>query len=421
MNVLLKSATIVDPNNDQLHLKKRDLHIKNGKIVAIKSKIEAPDDAVVLTRKNLHISLGWFDSGVAFGEPGHEERETLEHGLDVAGKSGFTELLLNTNTTPAPDNSAQIVFLKEKAGKKATIPYPLGNVTMQGKGEALAEMFDMYQSGAKAFYDFKAPLEDANLMKIALLYAQNFGGLIFAYPLNKTIKGKGVANEGIVTTRLGLKGIPSLAEELRVARDLYILEYTGGTLHIPTISTPGAVKLIAAAKKKGLDVSCSVAIHNLFLTDDTLEEFDTRYKVMPPLRTASDVKALQKAVLNGTIDFVTTDHTPLDVEEKRLEFDNAEYGSIGLESAFGALNVLFGKEKTVSLLTKGRTRFGIAQPQIKEGETANLTLFEPDEEVVFGKEHILSTSKNSAFLGQALTGHVYGVINNGKLNIKKNE
>lgn len=417
MNVLIKSASIVAPSNSSLHFKQRDIHVKNGKIVTIAPKIPIEDGMRIIQRDNLHVSLGWFDSGVAFGEPGYEERETLNNGLEVASKSGFTEVLLNTNTNPSPDSSSAIVFLKERSAKKSTILHPLGNVTVKGKGEALAEMYDMHQAGAVAFYDFKAPISDANLMKIALQYAQNFDGLVFSYPLDINVKGKGVANEGIVSTRLGLKGIPALAEELQIARDLYILEYTGGKLHIPTISSESSVKLVAEAKKKGLDVSCSVAIHNLSLTDTALEEFDSRYKLMPPLRTQKDVKVLQKAVLNGTIDFVTTDHTPMDIEEKRVEFDNAGYGTTGLESAFGALNTIFGVEKTIELLTKGRSRFGLETPKWEEGETANLSLFNPSGNYTFGNENILSTSKNSAFVGQELTGKVYGVINNGKLNL----
>lgn len=417
MNVLLKSVTVVAPENPNLHFKKRDIHIRNGKIETIGSKLRIDEEVRIIERTNLHVSLGWFDSGVAFGEPGYEERETLSNGLDVAAKSGFTDILLNPNTNPSPDTSSDIVFLKERSSKKSTTLYPLGNITVNGEGLALAEMFDMHLAGAVGFYDFKAPIANANLLKIALQYAQNFGGLLFAYPLDKQVKGKGVANEGVVSTRLGLKGIPALAEEIQIARDLYILEYTGGKLHIPTISSEASIKLIAEAKRKKLDVTCSVAIYNLVLTDLLLEEFDSDYKLMPPLRTQKDAKALYKAVLNGTIDFVTSDHTPMNIEEKRVEFDNAGYGSIGLESAFGALNALFGTEKTIGILTKGRERFGLEVPKLEKGALANLTLFNPNETYVFEKENIRSTSNNSAFLGQSLKGSVYGVINNGKINL----
>ena len=417
MNVLLKSAVIVDASNPKLHLQQKDIYIKDGKFEAIENTLQVPKSTQLLELPNLHVSSGWFDTGVAFGEPGYEERETLANGLQVAGLSGFTGIVLNPNTHPSPDSSSDIVFLKERSEKAGTDLYPLGNLTKGGKGEKLAELFDMHKVGAVGFYDFQAPVSDANLLKIALLYAQGFDGLVFSFPLEKAIRGMGVAHEGEITTRLGLKGIPALAEELQIARDLYILEYTGGKLHIPTISTAGAVKLIADAKKKGLDVSCSTTIHHLLLSDTLLEGYETNYKVMPPLRTKKDQRALHKAVLNGTIDFVTSDHTPLDIEEKRLEFDNASFGTLGLESAFGALNLLFGMEDAVAIFTRGRDRFGVPSPKIQVGMSANLTLFNPEEAFVFEHEHLRSTSKNSAFLGQTLKGSVYGTINNNQLNL----
>ncbi len=415
MNVLIKAAKIVDASNKELHLKKRDIFIKNGVIDAIAIKIEATEDTQVIQLKNLHVSLGWFDCSVSFGEPGHEERETIENGLYTAGKSGFTDVVLNPNTNPIPDSNSNIVFLKSASQKQTTNLYPLGALTVKSEGEILAELFDMKNAGAVAFSDFKNPISNSNLLKIALQYAQGFNGLVYSFPLDKQIAGKGVVNEEEVATKLGLKGIPSLAEDLQITRDLHILEYTGGKLHIPTISTASAVKLIAEAKKKGLDVSCSVALHNLYFTDAVLEEFDTNYKVLPPLRTKKDTKALIKGLKDGIIDFITTDHTPLDTEEKILEFDNAAYGTIGLESAFGILNQIFDLEQTISLLTKGRERYGIQSPKLVIGEKANLTLFNPDEKYTFTKKQCLSTSKNSAYLNQEHKGVVYGIINKGNV------
>ncbi|MGC1515190.1 MAG: dihydroorotase, partial [Maribacter sp.] len=265
------------------------------------------------------------------------------------------------------------------------------------------------------FYDFKHPVENANLLKIALQYAQGFNTLIYSFPLDTKIAGKGIVNEGEVSTKLGLKGIPALAEELQIARDLFILEYTGGKLHIPCISTAHSVKLIADAKKKGLDVSCSVAVYNLFLTDTILEEFDTNYKLMPPLRTKNESKALLKGLKEGTIDFVTADHTPIEIEGKRVEFDNAEYGSIGLESTFGMLNMLFDVETTIALLTQGRERYGLETPLLQIGAKASLALFEPTTTYMFNEEHVHSYSKNSAVFNQKLKGKVIGIISNQKI------
>jgi len=414
MNVLLKSAKIIDATNPTLHLKKRDILIKNGVIDKIAAKIEVDSKTKAVALKNLHVSIGWFDSSVCFGEPGYEERETIANGLLTAAKSGFTDIVLNPNGNPIPDSSSHIVFLKNAAKNQATNIYPLGTLTVKGEGVDLAELYDMKNAGAIGFYDYKNAVDNANLLKIGLQYAQNFDGLISSFPLNKQIAGKGKVNEGEVSTKLGLKGIPSLAEDLQITRDLFILEYTGGKLHIPTISTANAVKLIADAKKKGLDVSCSVSIHNLFYTDAVLEQYETSFKVLPPLRTNEDIKALLKGLKDGIVDFVTTDHSPIDIEEKRIEFDNATYGTIGLESAFGALNKLVDTETAIAILTKGRERYKIETPKIEEGTTANLTLFNPETEYTFESSNISSTSKNSMFLNEKLKGKVYGVINNNQ-------
>ena len=270
----------------------------------------------------------------------------------------------------------------------------------------------MKNAGAVAFGDYQKAIDNPNLLKIALLYASNFDGLVVSFPQENKIAGKGIVNEEHNSTRLGLKGIPALAEELHIVRDLFLLEYTQGKLHIPTISTAKSVELIREAKAKGLNVSCSVAIHNVVLSDDELEEFDTNYKVLPPLRTQNDCKALLAGLKDGTIDMVTSDHNPIDVEHKKVEFDNAMHGTIGLETAFGAIQTVLDTEKAIELLTAGKDRFGIETAQIAEGQKANLTLFNPKGNYTFTEENIHSTSKNSAFLGKELKGTVYGIVHN---------
>lgn len=410
MNILLRSVTIIDPQGKH-HGQQGDILIKNGKIESIADHIEPEKNTKVIAYPNLHVSRGWFDSSVCFGEPGFEERETLENGLRTAGKSGFTGVAVNPNTRPVTDSNAQVAFIKSKGANKAVSLYPIGALTVGGKGVDLAELYDMKQSGAVAFGDYKSPVQNPNLLKIALQYTQNFDGLVMSFPLEKSISGKGVVNEEATAIRLGLKGIPALSEELQIARDLFILEYTGGKLHIPTISSERSVALIRDARKKGLDVTCSVAIHNLFLTEEVLDGFDTRYKVMPPLRTEKDRKALIKGLEEGVIDMVTSDHDPRDIELKKVEFDHADYGSIGLESAFGALNKLVPVEVVINALTAGRKRLLNTDTTLEEGEAVNLTLFDPDYAYTFDKSHIHSTSGNSAFLKQKLKGRVYGVIN----------
>jgi dihydroorotase len=251
-----------------------------------------------------------------------------------------------------------------------------------------------------------------------LQYASNFDGVVHSFPLEEKVAKNGVMNENINSTSLGLKGIPSLAEELQIVRDLFILEYSGGKLHIPTISTKKSVDLIRSAKLKKLNVSCSVAIHNLLYTDEKLKDFDTNFKVNPPLRLASDNKALIEGVMDGTIDMVTSDHDPINIEYKKIEFDFAKNGTIGLESAFGALNSLFSTKKTIQLLTNGKERFGISNSIINIGNKAQLSLFNPSKSYVFEEKHILSKSKNSLFIGSKLKGYVYGVIANNSSSIK---
>jgi dihydroorotase len=415
MTTLLKSATIIDPSS-QFHHQKKDILIHDGKINKIADSIPKKVGYQCIELENLHVSCGWFDSSVSLGEPGFEERETIKNGLLVAAKSGFTAVAVNSNTNPAIDTNSAVEFLINKAAGFATKLYPIASLTRQNKGIEMAELYDMKNSGAIAFGDYQKPIENDNLLKVALLYAQNFDGMIQSFPKNNSVAIDGVAHEGINSTRLGLKGIPALAEHLQIARDLFLLEYTGGKLHIPTISTAKSIDLIKDAKKKGLDVSCSVSVHHLFLNDDDLGDFDGNLKVSPPLRTKTDTKALIKAVKLGVIDMITSDHNPIDIEHKKVAFSEAIDGTIGLETLFGALHALFEMNEFIEeITTKPKTRFGIINHSIKVGETAELSLFDPKPESVFTKKEILSKSNNSAFLGKKLKGKVYGIFANNQL------
>lgn len=416
MKVLLKSAKVIDPTSS-FHLKKVDIFINEGIIEDIRDSICSKDQDKTIDIEDLHVSLGWFDSSVNFGEPGYEERETIKNGLDTAAKSGFTHIALNPDTYPVIDDNGAVTSVLSKAKDHPVSLFPIGALTRKSLGKELADLFDMNQAGAIAFGDYKKPVVHANLLKLALQYAQNFGGLVLSFPQNCDIAGKGVVNEEEVSTRLGLRGIPALAEELQIIRDLYILEYTGGKLHIPTISTAKSVELIKTAKEKGLDVSCSVAIHNLVFTDDVLMEFNTNAKVLPPLRTKKDAERLIRGLKEGTIDLVTSDHTPIDIEHKKVEFEHALYGTIGLESAFGALLNIATMEETIDLLTRGRKRFGIEEPILQKGEKVNLTLFSPHGKEAFTKENIFSSSKNSLFLDSQIKGTVFGIAAGKYFNI----
>ncbi|WP_306352740.1 dihydroorotase [Flavobacterium sp. '19STA2R22 D10 B1'] len=417
MNLIIREAKIID-SKSPFHNQVKDIRIEKGIIKEIGENLSNSQNVKELKLDNLHVSNGWFDSSCSLGEPGFEDRETIANGLTVAAKSGFTAVASQPNTFPIIDNQSAVHFVLTKATGFATKVYPIGALTKESEGKDMAELFDMKNAGAVAFGDYTKSLSDANLLKIALQYVQDFDGLVITYCQDEKIKGNGVANEGIASTKLGLKGIPALAETLTIARNLFVLEYTGGKLHIPTISTAKSAQLIKEAKAKGLQVTCSVAVHHLTLTEDALEGFDTRFKVTPPLREEADRKALVKAVKEGIIDAITTDHNPIDIEHKKMEFDMAKNGTIGLESAFGALSTILPTELIVEKLTAGKTIFGIPVSTISEGEKANLSFFNPEGNSHFTKQNILSKSKNSAFLGSKTKGNVYGVYNENQLILK---
>lgn len=412
MDFLIKKATIFDESTPYNHQKK-DIEIKGGYITQIGEELES--EGRVISFDNMCVSSGWADSSVCFGEPGFEEDETLENGIRVASKSGFTSLMINPCLCPVTQSKPDVVFLKKAVENSPVSIFPIGALTKDSKGERLAELYDMYKAGAVAFGDYKTTIQEANLMKIALEYVQPFGGIVISFACDRTIAGKGVVNEHIETTKLGLKQIPTLAEEIIVQRDLSILEYTGGKLHIPTISSAKTVMMIEKAKKDGLDVTCSVAVHNLHFLDSVLSDFNTNFKVMPPLRDKENVDALIEGVKKGVIDFVTSDHRPLNTERKNIEFDLADYGTIGLETAFPILNQHFDIDTTIRLLTRAKDRFGLPSYKIEKGQRADLTIFTTSGDSVFKQSDILSFSKNSAFLGEKTKGKVLGVISNNQL------
>ena len=416
MNIILKSAKVINVESKH-NGSKQDILISEGKIKKIGSSISVKN-AKTISVKNLHVSVGWFDSSVSFGEPGYEERETLLNGANVASKSGFTDLLLNPSTKPVLDNQTDISFIKSKSLNSSCNIHPIGALTLSSESKDLAELYDMKNSGAVGFYDFKKPILNSNLLKTALLYSQSFNSVIMSYPQDNSVAKGGLINEGTISVNYGIKGIPNFAEEIQIARDLHVLEYTGGKLHIPTISTKKSLELIKKAKSKGLNVTCSVAVHNLIFNDKKLKDFDTRFKVLPPLREEKDRIALVNGVKTGLIDMVTSDHLPIDLENKKTDIENAKYGTIGLESIFGSLLSLFDLNQTIEILSRGREIFNIEKPEFEVGSKASLSLFTIND-YEFSKADILSKSKNSAFLGMKMKGKPIGVINGNKIKINE--
>ena len=415
MSILIKSAKIIDADNS-LDGKVFDIYIDKGIISNINKNIDKPAKTII-SRENLHVSIGWLDSSVCFGEPGLEEREDLENGIKSAGLSGFTDIVLNSETLPILDSKADISYIKSKTQNSVVSVHPLGALSKKSDSEELADLKEMYDVGCIGFNDFKKAIKNPNLLKTALQYVQHFDGLILSFPIEDSISKNAQVHEGEVSTKYGIKGFPPISEEIAVYRDLKILEYTDGKLLIPTISTTGSVKLIKEAKSKGLKVWCSVSINNLFFNDNKLKDFDTRFKVMPPIRDEKTRKELVKYVNDGSIDLVTCDHCPIDIDNKKTDFENSFFGSTGLESSFGALNSLFDLNKTIKILTSGYDTFSINKPSLSVGSEAKLTLFNPDIKYTFSKSNILSKSKNSSFIDSKLKGKAYGIVSNSKILI----
>ena len=418
MNLLIKQATVVNTQSPH-HGKTVDILIERGVITQIKKNIANEKGVKTVEEEGLCVSAGWLDMQANFCDPGNEHKETLENGLKTAAKGGFTGVCVMSGTNPPLHNKAQIEYVVNRAKGQLTDAFPVGTISYNQEGKDLSEMYDMQLAGAVAFSDFKKPVKDAGLILRALQYTQNINSFIITHADDKTISQGGQMNEGVTSTRLGLKGIPALAEELMIQRNLQILEYTGGRIHFPTISTKGSIDLIKKAKANGLRVTCGVAAHQLLLDETELEGFDTNYKVNPPLRAKEDVNALRRALENGTIDVVVSDHYPQDIESKDLEFDLADNGIVALQTAFNCLVSAVSKltpEKVGECLAENpRAVLGLKPVVIKENEDANLTLFTLGGKTTFSEKQILSRSKNSPFIGKTLNGRVIAAINNDKL------
>ncbi len=417
MNILIQKAKVIDPKGKH-HNKIRDILITNGRIAKIATKINTPKHTVY-SAKNLHVSLGWFDLHANFRDPGFEYKEDINSGCKAAAKGGFTGVLLMPQNNPITDNHAQVEYILNKAKNNIIEVYAAGSITKDMQGKEMVEMYDMKNAGAAAFTDDKKALQHNEVMKHALLYAKDFDGLIMSFAIDTSIANKGQIHEGEISTALGLKGIPSIAEELMVDRDISLCKYTASKLHLSYVSTKNSIRKIRVAKKEGSKISADVALHNLLLTDIDIAHFDTRYKVLPPLRSKKDCTALIKGLKDGTIDAICTDHSPEDKESKKTEFENAAFGIIGLESAFGLigkhLSMYLGLDEIIEKIAiNPRQLLELESLKIEEGDVANLTLFDPDLEWEFQRKDIQSKSKNTPFLGAKLKGKALAICNKGK-------
>ncbi len=417
MKVLIKQARIISPHSPFNGLTK-DILIINGLIAQIGDTIIEKAEQII-EHTGLCVSIGWMDIFSNFADPGYEYKETLETGAKAAAAGGFTDVLILPNTNPVVHSNSQVEYIIQKSKPFAVNIYPIGAVTKNTEGKELAEMYDMYQSGAIAFGDGTNSIQSAGLLLKALQYVKSFNGIIIQIPEDKSIGSNGLINEGIISTQLGLPGKPAIAEEILIARDIKLAKYTDSKLHFTGVSSSKSLEYIKRAKDGGINISCSVTPFHLFFTDMDLQDYDTNLKVTPPLRTEEDRQALLKAVEDGTVDCIASHHFPQNWDSKTCEFEYAKEGMIGLESLFGVLlESGIGLERLIMLLSANpRKVFGMTIPEIKEGVTACLTLFNPDEEYIFDESLIRSKSKNSPFIGKKLKGKVIGIVNKGKVEL----
>lgn len=420
MHILIKKARIHDSSSVH-HGKRYDVLLHNGNIEAMDVQLEHAG-ATVIAGEDLWICPSFTDTYAFLREPGFEYKETLASGSEAAFRGGFTRLLVQPDTKPVIQTKGEVQALISRQGPKVAL-IPAGAATEDLQGKHLTEMLDMHAAGAIAFSNADQPIDDSRVMLLALQYARHADALLMVLPMDSYLSKGGQAHEGLVSTRLGLRGIPALAEELRVARDLDLLAYTGGKLHFSKISTAGSVERIRKAKAAGLQVSCGVAAYQLLLTDESLPGFDTRYKSMPPLRGESHRQALLEGLRDGTIDVICSDHQPEDVEHKALEFDLANFGLAGLETALSAVLSAVGKDESLlskaldALAQRPAALLGLPQASLNVGETASLVVFDRASQYTVQPQMLASKGVNNPFVGSQLDGRILLVVNQNQNHI----
>lgn len=411
MAFLLKGAHVVDP---QVGLDGfRDVLIEDGKIAAVSEALEAPAGAEVIDAHDKYLVPGLVDMHVHFRDPGYEYKETIETGSAAAVHGGFTDVATMPNTDPVTDTGAEVRYQIDRAHAAGLCHVrPIGAMTRGEKGDSLAEIGDMVIEGASAFSDDGHGVQSAGMMRTCMEYIAQFDRVALAHCEIESLSGHGVINEGRASTRLGMFGWPALAEELEIYRDIELVRLTNCPLHICHISTRKGLDLVRAAKADGLPVTCEVTPHHLFLCeDDITDTYDTNLKMNPPLRTADDAAALREGVLDGSIDCIVTDHAPHAPHEKDCEWEISFFGIVGLETSLPLIlqNLVdTGKmswARLVEVMAVNPRRLLRLEPvSIVEGSAADLTLIDPKKSVEITPEYLKSRSKNSAWLGQTLTG-----------------
>ena len=423
MRILIKNTRMVSPDVPTSQ-KAKSILVEDGIIAEIKAGIDPKVDHCI-SSENSYTSPGWVDVGAQIAEPGYEQREDIDSVTNAAAAGGFTSILSLPNTSPVVQTKSDLKYIFKKSEDKVCKIIPMAAISMNCQGEDMTEMYDLHHAGAIAFTDGLKGMQNSGLLKRALEYVQAFDGLLLVHPSDGNLTSGAQIHEGIVSTSLGMRGFPAVAEEMMVSRDLKLLEYTGGKLHFLNISTMQSVALIKNAKKQGLNVTCSVPVINLCFEDDALQTFDTNFKVMPPLRNALHRKALWKGLEDGTIDFVCSNHVPLESDHKELEFPYAKFGVTQLETSFALLNTLGLKKLSPEMIVKlfstnARNVFKMEQPKLEIGANAELTVFDSEMTWTYKTQQILSKSKNNPMVNKALKGKAIATIRGNRIFAHKN-
>ncbi len=413
-NYLIKNITVLDAASGY-NGKKVNVLIKDGKAQFNPSDNDLKD-ATELDFSGAYLTQGFCDLYVNICDPGFEYREDITSVANAAIAGGFTTICATANNHPVTQTKAQVEYILNNAKNTGVTILPIGAVTENFDGKTPTEMLDMHAAGAIAFSDVSHGIKDSGVLLRALQYVQPFDGLIITLPFDKTLVGDGQVNESEISVRMGMKGITNLSEYAIVQRDIELLKYTGGKLHFVGISAKESVDLIRKAKSEKLNITCSVFVHHLISDESDVKNFDSNYKVFPPLRTLDDQSALIDGLIDGTIDCISTQHTPLNIDEKNVEFEVADFGIIGLETAFGLLN-----KKLENSISKEKlmAKLSINPKRIINHSSDDFIILDFNEEWTLTEKNIKSKSKNTPYIGHPLKGKVKAVFSKGNFIINK--
>ena len=418
MSLLLNSVTVSDTTSKYFNSKVNILIDSKGYVKKISKNKISDKVKKVVDLEGLFISESWFDFNANFCDPGYEYKENLKSGVHVAINSGFLDVLITPNTNPIIQTKADVSYIQEKSLNNFCKIHPSAAISKNFNGKDLNDIFDLHNSGVKAFTNSYSCKESSEMIMNSLLYLNQIDTLLITKPKDRTFSD-GVVNNGYYSNTVGLKGIPRISESIAVERDLSILEYVGGKIHFSGISTKESVSIIRNAKTKKLNVTCDVPIHNLILDDSNVVSFDPNYKVDPPLRTKDDIDALIDGVNDGTIDIIASHHEPQDIDTKKCEFEKANFGVISLQTFFSNIVQLSRKIPLENLIktfsTNPKKILGVETYSVVEGSKASFTVFDPDGSWDYNENSNLSKSINSPWLNWSLKGKVKAVIKDNRI------